>query len=99
MEEEGDVEAFKDYVPKPEDDQPPGGLPEASKPAPTPPPPPKAAPPPQPPKAATPPPPPTTPQPPAPVAASAQPVSGGGIPVTPFAKTLAAERGVDLAVR
>lgn len=98
VEEEGDVEAFKDYVPKPEDDQPPGGIPEASKPAPTPPPPPKAAPPLKPPMAAVPPPPPTTHQPPAPASASAQPVSGSGIPATPFAKKLAAERGVDLAM-
>lgn len=97
MEDEGDVEAFKDYVPTPEDDQTPGGLPEAQKTPPPPPPPPKAAPPPPPTKAAAPPPPPTTPPPPAAVTAS-QPAAGGGTPASPFAKKLAAERGVDLAV-
>ncbi|XP_048728160.2 dihydrolipoyllysine-residue acetyltransferase component of pyruvate dehydrogenase complex, mitochondrial-like [Ostrea edulis] len=93
VEEEGDVEAFKDYVPKPEDDQPPGGIPPASTPPPTPPPPPKAAPPPPPPPptaAPAPPPPPST--------AAPQPVAGAGIPASPFAKKLAAERGVDLAM-
>lgn len=69
MEDEGDVEAFKDYVPTPEDDQTPGGTPEAQK----------------------------TPPPPSAVTAS-QPAAGGGTPASPFAKKLAAERGVDLAV-
>ena len=69
VEDEGDVEAFKDYAPTPEDDQPPGGTPQAPK----------------------------TPPPLAAVTAS-QPAAGGGTPASPFAKKLAAERGVDLAV-
>ncbi|XP_061178183.1 dihydrolipoyllysine-residue acetyltransferase component of pyruvate dehydrogenase complex, mitochondrial-like isoform X1 [Saccostrea echinata] len=101
VEEEGDIAAFKDYVPKPEDDQPPGGSKPASTPPPPPPPPPKAAPPPPPPKVTAPPPPPVAAAPvtpPPPVAAAPQPVAGGGVPATPYAKKLAAERGVDLSM-
>lgn len=86
---EADVAAFKDYVPKPEDDQLVGGAP---KPAP----PPAAAappPPPPPPQAAAPPPPP----PPPPAAAPPPPQVGGErVFASPLAKNLAAQQGVDL---
>ncbi|KAK3751103.1 hypothetical protein RRG08_019310 [Elysia crispata] len=87
VEEEGDVAAFKDYVPQPGDDQPPPG--KAS--APPPPPPAAAAPPPV--AAAT-----SAPPPPRPAAPIAPPAGGQGARIfaTPLAKTLAAEKGVDL---
>ena len=90
VEEEGDVAAFKDYVPQPGDDQPPPG--KAS--APPPPPPAAAAPPPV--AAAT-----SAPPPPRPAAPIAPPAGGQGARIfaTPLAKTLAAEKGVDLRVR
>ncbi|XP_005094120.1 dihydrolipoyllysine-residue acetyltransferase component of pyruvate dehydrogenase complex, mitochondrial isoform X2 [Aplysia californica] len=88
--EESDIAAFKDYTPKPEDDQPPpsqvGGAPAAA-----PPPPPPAA-------AASPPPTPAAPVA-APSAPAAQPSlsgPGGRIFATPFARAIAAEKGIDL---
>lgn len=78
------VAAFKDYVPKPEDDEVLGS--KAAAPAP----PPAAAP-------SSPPPAPT------PVAAASAPPSapapaGARVFATPYAKTLAAEKGIDLKV-
>ncbi|KAJ8321937.1 hypothetical protein KUTeg_000408 [Tegillarca granosa] len=96
VESEADIAAFKDYTPQPGDDQFPGGKPADSGP-------------PQP-AAAAPPPPPPPPPPPKPAAAppapAAQPVaaapavapSGGKILATPYAKTLAAEKGIDLSM-
>ncbi|GFN89440.1 acetyltransferase component of pyruvate dehydrogenase complex [Plakobranchus ocellatus] len=88
VEEEGDVSAFKDYVPQPGDDQPPPGKasappPPAPAPTPPPPPPPSAAPVSAPPRPASP-------------AAPVPPGPGGRVFATPLAKTLAAEKGVDL---
>ena len=90
--DEGDIAAFKDYVPTAADDSLVGGAkPETAAPPPPPPPPtPAAAPPPRP---ATPTPAPSMPAPPPPVAAS-----GGRVFSTPYARTLAAEKGVDLSV-
>ncbi|XP_042884194.1 dihydrolipoyllysine-residue acetyltransferase component of pyruvate dehydrogenase complex, mitochondrial-like [Penaeus japonicus] len=88
--EEGDIAAFKDYKPTEED---------VAAAAPAAPPPAAAAPPPPPPPpvAAAPPPPP--PPPPSPVAApAAAPVTQGGfVYASPYAKTLASERNIDLA--
>ncbi|BFZ11185.1 hypothetical protein BsWGS_14223 [Bradybaena similaris] len=87
---EADIAAFKDYVPQPSDDQPPGGRKAA------PPPPAAAA------AAAAPPPPPPSYAPAAaPLsaapAARAPPASAGGrVFATPFAKTIALEKGIDL---
>ncbi|RUS73374.1 hypothetical protein EGW08_018852 [Elysia chlorotica] len=88
VEEESDVAAFKDYVPQPGDNQAMPGKASA-------PPPPASAP--------SPPPPASAPAavaapPPRPVAMAAPPVAGQGARVfaTPLAKTLAAEKGVDL---
>lgn len=87
VEEESDVAAFKDYVPQPGDDQPVAGKAAA--------PPPPAAPAPPPPAAA---PAAPTAAPPRPAAHVAPPVSAPGARVfaTPLAKTLAAEKGIDL---
>lgn len=97
VEEEGDIAAFKDFVPTAADDiLPSTGPPKADAAAPTPPPAPVT---PAPPVQAPPPPRPATPPvqaPPAP-APSAAP-SGGPILATPYARTLAAEKGVDLSV-
>ncbi|CAG5122318.1 unnamed protein product [Candidula unifasciata] len=85
---EADIAAFKDYVPQPSDDQPPPGK-KASPPA----------------AAAAPPPPPPSTQP-SQAAAAKLPVSpvarapptgtGARVFATPFAKTIAAEKGIDL---
>nr|KAG5685216.1 hypothetical protein BaRGS_013995 [Batillaria attramentaria] len=90
---EEDVAAFKDYVPKPEDDQLIGGAQAAT-------PPPAAA-------ASAPPPPPPTPAPapqaaapaaaPPPPAAAAAPSGGTRVFASPYAKTLAAEKGFELS--
>lgn len=94
VQDEGDISAFKDYVPTAADDSPVGGKTEAAPPsAPAPPPPPPtpvtAAP--TTPRPVTPSPAPTTPAP----AVSAP---GGRIFASPYARTLAAEKGVDLSV-
>ncbi|KAK3087300.1 hypothetical protein FSP39_004404 [Pinctada imbricata] len=97
VEDEADMDAFKDYVAKPEDDQLIGGGASQAPPPPkpSPPPPPKpAAPAPQ---AAPPmqaPPPPVTPMStPAPMASP-----GGSVAASPFAKKLAAEKGINLSM-
>ncbi|EPB71428.1 pyruvate dehydrogenase complex dihydrolipoamide acetyltransferase [Ancylostoma ceylanicum] len=89
VESEDDVAAFKDFK-----DDGAGAPPPAAAAAPPPPPAakPAAAPPPPPPQAAAPPPPPPVPTPPP----AAAPPPGGRVSATPFAKKLAAERGVDL---
>ncbi|XP_046374636.2 dihydrolipoyllysine-residue acetyltransferase component of pyruvate dehydrogenase complex, mitochondrial-like [Haliotis rufescens] len=89
--EESDVAAFKDYTPQPGDDQPPGGAKAASPPA-------AAAPAPSP-VAAAPPPPVAAAPVAAPIAAPvAAPSPGGRVFASPYAKTLAAEKGVNLGV-
>lgn len=92
MQEESDIAAFKDFVPTEADDSPPAtSTPKAEA---TPPPAPQAPPPP-PPKPATPAPAPVQiPPTPAPAVTPA----GGRILSTPYARTLAAEKGVDLSV-
>ena len=96
MEDKDDIAAFKDFVPTAADDQLPDSGPVKQEPA----------------KAAVPPPPPPPPQAtPTPVAApSPKPAvapptpapatspSGGRVFATPYARTLAAEKGVDLSV-
>lgn len=93
VENEEDVAAFKDYQPTAADDQLPGG--DASEPAaPPPPPPPKPSP------AAVAPPPTPAPSkaaPPPPSTSVSMPPSGGKVGASPFAKTLAAEKGIDLS--
>ncbi|KAK3594828.1 hypothetical protein CHS0354_002878 [Potamilus streckersoni] len=100
VENEGDVAAYKDYVPQPGDDQKFGSKgdtavpPPAAKPPPaTPPAPPKA------PVAAPPLKPTPVPQaPPTPKVAPPSTPSGGRIFATPYAKTLAVEKGIDLSM-
>ncbi|KAH3802331.1 hypothetical protein DPMN_156006 [Dreissena polymorpha] len=89
VEKEADVAAFKNYVASPADDSPVRGIPGTkAEPPPTPTPPPA-------PVAAAPPPRPVTP---VTVAAPPphQPAPGGRVVATPYARTLAAEQGVDL---
>lgn len=93
VENEEDVTAFKDYQPTAADDQLPNS--DASEPAaPPPPPPPKPSP------AAVAPPP--TPAPskaaPPPAASVSVPPSGGKAIASPYAKKLAADKGIDLSV-
>lgn len=91
VENEEDVAAFKDYKATAADDQIPGGGTETQateEPPPTPKPAPaKAAPPPAPTKVAPP-----------PVPATSPVSQGGRVSATPYAKTLAASKGVDLSV-
>ena len=111
VEEESDVAAFKDFVPTAADDQTPVGLgakpdaePAAPPPSPTPRPTTPAPPPPPPspaPAAPSPPPPPPPMAPPSPapsMAAPPPPTAGARVFATPFARTLAAEKGYDLSV-
>ena len=93
VEEEADIAAFKDFVPTAADDSiPSSGPPPAAAPTPTPalvstPPPVQAAP---------------IPMPAAPTSApptTAPATTGGNIAASPYARTLAAEKGVDLKVR
>ncbi|XP_052764510.1 dihydrolipoyllysine-residue acetyltransferase component of pyruvate dehydrogenase complex, mitochondrial-like [Mya arenaria] len=95
VEDEADIAAFKDFTPTADDDSPPDTVPSKTEKPPAP-------------KPATPPPPPAAPAPPrpttpAPVAqappaapASSPASSGGRVFATPYARTLAAEKGVDL---
>ena len=93
VENEEDVAAFKDYKPTEADDQIPGGGAETQA-AEEPPPTPKPAPA----KAAPPPPPAPTKVAPPPVPAPSPVSQGGRVSATPYAKTLAASKGVDLSV-
>ena len=92
VENEEDVAAFKDYKPTEADDQIPGGGAETQA-AEEPPPTPKPAPA----KAAPPPPPVPTKVAPPPVPAPSPVSQGGRVSATPYAKTLAASKGVDLS--
>ena len=93
VEKEEDIAAFKDYKPTAADNQLPGGGAEAQA-AEEPPPTPKPAPA----KAAPPPPPAPTKVAPPPVPAPSPVSQGGRVSATPYAKTLAASKGVDLSV-
>ena len=107
VEEESDIAAFKDYTPSAADDAQLGAKP-PSTPAPTPSPPPTPPPTPTPapvrapsPPATPPPPPPPTPAPvapPTPSVAAPPPRTGGPVLSTPYARTIAAEKGYDLSV-
>lgn len=94
VEDEGDIAAFKDFVPTEKDDAPPSSGPPKPK-SDSPPPAPKTATPP----AQIPPSPKPTPaaQTPPPSAPPSAP-SGGKFAATPYARTLAAEKGIDLNV-
>ena len=91
VENEEDVAAFKDYQPPAEEATPTASSAPATEAAPSQPPPPP------PPPQATPTSPPSTPPPPPPTAAAAR-GAAGRIFASPFAKTLAAEQGVNLQV-
>ena len=99
VEEESDVAAFKDYVPTAADDSTPISVTSKPPPEPAAPPPPAPSPAPAaPPPPTPPPPPPVAAPPPAPVAVAPPPAAGRRVFATPYARTIAAEKGYDISV-